>query len=304
MAATSYSAPHSRWLLRDTVDRLAASHAQAMAAISTLNTAAERRRDRARAYPRIQPPLRQRIVARQNWLQTVWFGLVLVAAASFLSWISIRLIAHFAPAPVFVAVIPGVLLAAAVGGAARYTTHSIKGLADRGIRRVLPSSFALAAASAGVVTWITLWLVFTSSTPIWSSVIFAIALTVAAVVATVTCSFLEGPPRDNIPSSAAGTNIRSQPPRHLRVRQRRARNRLDDHTRKWRTAAHRYAVMIPDTGRLEEILAGLVAGNDEHLPLDGLDPYDVMILSALRNYHPAKLAAGLDAASAKLADDP
>jgi hypothetical protein len=34
------------------------------------------------------------------------------------------------------------------------------------------------------------------------------------------------------------------------------------------------------------------------LPLDGVDPYDVLILTALRKYRPSPLTAGLDAAVA------
>jgi hypothetical protein len=295
--ATATSAPNSRWLLRDNVDRLAASHADVVAAISALNAAAAARRDRSR------PPLRQRIAARQDWPQTIWFGLVLVATAFFLIWVSMRLVARLAPLPVFAAVVPGVLLTAAVAGAARHQAHTIERLENPGITELLRPSIPLSAAAAGVVTWVGLWLVLTSGTPVWSAVTFAIVFTVAVAVAMVTCSYL-GKPSTNITlSSGVSTRTRREPSRPLRVRHRRVRKRLDDHTGRWMKAAHRYAVTITGTGQPEEILARLLSGDDERFAPDGIDPYDVMILSALRNYHPATLAAGLDAVAEELADD-
>jgi hypothetical protein len=75
---------------------------------------------------------------------------------------------------------------------------------------------------------------------------------------------------------------------------------LDDHTRLWTTAAHRYAMTISGTGYPEQLLAGLLAENIERLPLDGLDPVDVIILAGLSDYHPAVLAVDLSVASANL----
>jgi hypothetical protein len=168
------------------------------------------------------------------------------------------------------------------------------------MRRDWPSFTPLAAACAAVASWLSLWLVLTSGTQAWAAVIFALALALTIAVALMTSSYLGGAPAASIASQAAGTLIRSRPPRRLRSRHRRARSRLDHHTRQWMAAAHRYAVTIPGTGRPEELLARLLADDAGHLALDGLDPFDVMILSALRNYHPAVLAADLGAAAAKL----
>jgi hypothetical protein len=299
-STASTPVPHSRWQLRENVNRLAASHSETLRAISTLHTAADLHRDRGKAMRRIRPPLRQRIAMRRDWPQVIWFCLVLVAMALFLGWVSARLIAHLVPVPVFAAVLPGVLLATATGGAVRFATHSVKRHGDARSAGLLPALSPLAAASAGVTTWVILWLVLTSGTTVWIAVAFALCLTVAVDVALLTASYLGGLAAGDIATPAPTAPVARRAPRRLRARQRRARSRLDDHTRRWLTAAHRYAVMIPSTGHSAEILASLLADDIELSHLDGLDPFDAMILSVLRNYHPAVLAADLSAASAKL----
>lgn len=293
-------APHSRWLVRENVNQLAASHAEAAKAISALHTAADIHRDRTCAIRRVRPPLRQRMAMRRDWPQVIWFCLVLSATALFLGWISGRLVARLVPAPVFAAVLPGVLLAAATGGAARFATHSIKQRNGVGLAGILPFLSPLATASAGVATWVSLWLVLTSGTPAWTAVVFALCLALTIAVALMTCSYLGGPPVGASAIQAANTPVARRPPRRLLARHRRARSRLDAHTRRWMTAAHRYAVTIPRPSQPKEILASLLADGVEPLPMDGLDPFDVMILCGLRDYHPAVLAADLSVASAKL----
>lgn len=296
----SAPAPHSRWLVRENVNQLAASHAEAAKAISALSTAADIHRDRTFAIRRVRPPLRQRMAMRRDWPQIIWFCLVLSAMALFLGWVSGRLVARLAPAPVFAAVLPGVLLAAATGGAARFATHSIKQRDGVGLAGILPFLSPLAIASAGVATWVSLWLVLTSGTRAWTAVVFALCLALTTAVALMTCSYLGGPPVGASAIQAASTPVARRPPRRLLARHRRARSRLDAHTRRWMTAAHRYAVTIPRPSQPKEILASLLADGAEPLPIDGLDPFDAMILCGLRNYHPAVLAADLSAASAKL----
>lgn len=295
--ATARSAPNSRWLLRDQVDRLAASHAGVVAAISTLNAAA------AAGRYHIRPPLRQRIAARQDWPQIIWFTLLLAATALFLIWISMRLVVRLAPLPVFAAVVPGTLLTAALAGAACYQTHMIKRLQSSGMRKLLRPSIPLGATVAGVATWVTLWLVLTSGTLVLSAVTFAIVFTVAGAVAMVTCSYFGRPSADIAPSPGPVAHISREPSRRVRVRQRKACRRLDDHTRQWMKAAHRYATTITGTGQLERILARVLSNDNESFAPDSVDPYDVLILSALRNYHPARLAVGLEAVVKDLADN-
>jgi hypothetical protein len=298
-APISTPVPHSRWLVRDNVDRLAASHAEAARAISELHAAADVHRERSRAIRRVQPPLRQRLAMRRDWPQVTWFCGVLTVTTVFLGWVSVRLVVHETPLPVFAAALPGVLLALATGGAARFATHSIRRHADAGDAGVLLSLFPLAAASVGVATWVSLWLVLTDGIPAWLAVIFALAITLAVAVALMTGSYLGGSPVDDA-APAGDTPVPGRSPRRLRVRHKRARGRLDNHTRQWTTAAHRYAVTVPGPGQPGKILARLLADEAGGLSLDGLDPFDAMILSALRNYHPAVLSADLSLASAKL----
>jgi hypothetical protein len=293
-------APHSRWLVRENVDQLAASHAEAAKAISALDTAADVHRDRIGAIRQIRPALRQRLAMRPDWPQVIWFYLMLAAMALFLGWVSGRLVTHLVPTPVFAAVLPGVLLAAATGGAARFATYSIKRRDGVGRAGILPSLSPLAAASAGVATWVSLWLVLTSDIPARTAVVFALCLALAAAVALMTCSYLGGPPADATTIEAADAPVARRSPHRLLAKHRRARSRLDAHTRRWMAAAHRYAVTIPGPGQPKEILASLLADGVRHLPMDGLDPFDAMILCGLRDYHPAMLAADLSVASAKL----
>jgi hypothetical protein len=293
-------APHSRWLVRENVNRLAASHAEAARAISALDTAAEVHRHRISAIRPTRPPLRQRMAMRADWPQVIWFYLVLAALALFLGWVSSRLVAHFVPTPAFAAALPGVLLAAAAGGAARFATYSIRERAGIGRAGILPSVSPLIAASAAVAAWVSLWLGIASGIPVWTAVVFGFGLALATTVALMTCSYLGGPPVSAAAVQAAGTSTVRRPPRRLLARHRRARNRLDDHTRRWTAAAHQYAVTIPGPGQPQEILASLLADAGEHLSVDGLEPFDAMILCGLRDYHPAVLAANLSIASAKL----
>ena len=291
--------PHSRWLVRENVNLLAASHAKAAQAIAALQAAADLHHERGRGIRRVRPPLRQRMTMRRDWPQVIWFCVLLLAVTLLLSWVSVRLIARLVPAPVYVAVLPGVLLAAAAGGAARFAAHSIR---RRDLRpaEILSSLSPLVAASAAVAAWVSLWLVLTSGTPVWTAVVFGLCLALAVAVGLMTGSYLGGPPADDIAPTAASGSVARRTPRRLQARHGRARKLLDDHTRQWMTAAHRYAVIISGTGHPEQILVSLLAGNTKLLPLDGLDPFHAMILCGLRDYHPASLAADLRIASAKL----
>ena len=106
-----------------------------------------------------------------------------------------RLVAAWlVPAPVFAALLPGVLLAAATGEAARFATHSIKRRSKVGLAEILLFLLPLVAASAGDATWLSLWLVATSSTPPWAAVVFALCLSLAIAVALTTGSYLGEPP--------------------------------------------------------------------------------------------------------------
>lgn len=297
--AASAPVPHSRWLVRENVNRLTASHAKAADAICALHAAADIHRERGRGI-RVRPPLRQRVAMRRDWPQVIWFCMVLLGVTLLLSWISARLVAHLVTAPGYVAVLPGVLLAAATGGAARFATHSIRHRRDAGRAETLASLSPLIVASAGVAAWASLWLVLTSGTPAWTAAVFAVGLALAVAVGLMTCSYLGGPPAGDIAPRIASAPLARRTPRRLKARHVRARSLLDAHTRQWTAAAHRYAVTIPGAGHPGQLLVNLLAGDVELLPMDGVDPFDAMILCGLRDYHPASLAADLRVASAKL----
>jgi len=298
--AASAPVPHSRWLVRENVNRLATSHAKAAEAISALHAAADIHRERGRGTRRLRTKLRQRVAMRRDWPQVIWFCLVLLGVTLLLGWISARLVARLVPAPGYVAVLPGVLLAAATGGAARFATHSIRHRRDIRLARTLSLLSPLIAASAGVAAWASLWLVLTSGTPAWTAAVFALGLALAVAVALMTCSYLGGPPAGDIAPRTASAPVARRTPRRLKARHGRARSLLDDHTRQWTAAAHRYAVTITGAGHPGQLLVNLLAGDVELLPLDGIDPFDAMILCGLRDYHPASLAADLRVAAAKL----
>src|ERR1700759_651772 len=132
-------APHSRWRVRENITQLATSHDEATKAISELHTAADIHRDRIRATGPGRARLWPRMAMRLDWPRVIWFGLVLLALTLLLGWISARLVTHLVPAPIFAAILPGILLAAAAGGAARFATYSIKQRDGAGAAGILPA---------------------------------------------------------------------------------------------------------------------------------------------------------------------
>ncbi len=91
----------------------------------------------------------------------------------------------------------------------------------------------------------------------------------------------------------AGPAVPRRASRKLLARRRRARKHLNQHTQLWMEAAHRYASTLPAEGQAQRILTALIADGTVALALDALDPLDAMLLSTLRNYHPAALAESL-----------
>ena len=199
--------PHSRWLVRETCQPARREPRRCR----RRHLGAERRRS---GSPRPYPAAASTAHCRATGLATDDLGRSGARGSGVvLDFVSIRLVARLAPLPVFVAAVPGVLLTAAVAGAARYQTRTIKRLEKPGITKLLPPSIPLAAASAGVIAWVALWLVLTSSTPVWSAVTFAIVLTMAAAVARDADLLISGNAPDYItPSSGVSARIRSEPP--------------------------------------------------------------------------------------------
>jgi hypothetical protein len=151
----------------------------------------------------------------------------------------------------------------------------------------------LAAAAAGAMAWIILWLVLTTGTAAWAAFICGVAL-VAAVAAGMLAA--ARPVR-----AESAVRHRAGPlPRRLRAQRRRAQRRLRDHTRDWNLTAHQYGA-VTGSEAAANALACLLA-DDAGPPLDGIDPYSTLVLSALRRYRPAPLSASFDAAVRQLND--
>ena len=101
--------PHSRWLLQESVDQLAASHAAAGGAVVALARSAIGYSAATR-----QPALGPRLAGRRGGPRTTWLGVMALGTALFLAWLSVRLVQHLAAAPAAVAMLPGVLIALAL----------------------------------------------------------------------------------------------------------------------------------------------------------------------------------------------
>ena len=147
--------PHSRWLLQESVDQLAASHDAATGAVAALARSAV---GYGTATP--QPALGPRMAGRRGWPRTAWLGVTALGTAVFLAWLSARLVRHLATAPVAVAVVPGLLLSLALAVTAVHAASPAEDPPTPG-PVVLPWAL-FAAAAAGSVAWITLALIVTA----------------------------------------------------------------------------------------------------------------------------------------------
>src|SRR5204862_5074156 len=103
---TSDARPHTRWLIRESIDRLAASYDAVTVAVDALTRSAVLRSSAGDG-----PTIRQRITGGRGWARTVWFGVATLLTGLFMAWISVRLVRHLSVAPGIVPVLPGLLLA-------------------------------------------------------------------------------------------------------------------------------------------------------------------------------------------------
>jgi hypothetical protein len=291
---TATTVPHRRWFLQAKAAQLTASHADVVAAIRAL-TIAEARRDRPRAW---QPALHR--IRAWGWLRAIRLGAAITLTALLLSWVSVRLIAHLAALPAFVSVIPGVLLTAALVASASYAARPLRHPATAGITgRWLPVS-PLAITCTSLIAWVALWLALIGRTPAGLAVIAAIALTAVLAVVMVTCGYPGMPPEAAGLPAGDEAGVRPRLTRRSRTWLKRARKRLDSHTGDWTEVTHRYAAVIAGAGPAERSLARLIDGDGERFPLEDVDPYGAIILSALQKCHPAPLAAALDEVAERL----
>jgi len=281
---TSDAPPHSRWLIRESIDRLAASHDAVTVAVDAFTRSAVLRSSAGDG-----PTIRQRIRGGRGWSRTVWFGVTTLLTGLFMAWISVRLVRHLSVAPDVVAVLPGLLLTLGLAVTAPQAAKSLERPSQPGTSTAVVPWTLLAAAAAGSVAWITLWLVIATGTPAWAAVTGGVALVAASAAGMLASTRPAG-------AQPAAITPRARPlPRRLRAQRRRAQQRLRDHTRAWNLAAHQYGAAIDSSDEAANALARLLA-DEADLPLDGIDPYDILILTALCKYRPAPLTASFDAA--------
>jgi hypothetical protein len=277
---SEHSPPHSRWLIRESTDRLAASYEAVTVAIEVLSRATVLRRSTSPG-----PSLAQRIAGRRGWPHTVWFGVTTLLTGLLLAWMSGRLVQHLSAAPATVAILPGLLLTLALAvtalQAAKYLNHP----PGPWPRMAIVAWALLAAAGAGSLVWIVLWLAVTTATPVWAAFICGLALAAAVVAGMLAAA---RPTTAQLPVAHPARPL----PRRLRAKRRRAERRLRDHSREWNRTAHQYA-MVAGSDAAVDALARLMA-DDPETPVDGIDPYDTLILTALRKYRPAPLSVRLE----------
>jgi len=287
---TATAAPHSRWLVREHVERLAATYDDAANAITEFTKAAVRR---SSAVP--GPTAGQRIAGRRGWPRTIWFAATALLTTVFMAWISGRLVDHLTAAPGAVAVLPGVLLALALAGTAAQAAKCPLRAADADATVPSRPWLLLGAAVAAVFAWTSLWLGLTTGTSDWVAVLCGAVLAAAVTAGLLASSRPAAPPPPVVPHHARPL------PRRVRARRRRAQRRLRDHSCQWTLAAHSYGADI-DPGAEADALARLLAG-DTDPRLENGDPYHILILTTLCRYRPAPLAASLDAAARLLDED-
>jgi hypothetical protein len=264
--------PHSRWLLQESVDQLAASYDAAVGAAVALARSAVRYSATAP-----QPGFGQRLSGRRGGPRTAWLGAMGLGTAVFLAWLSARLVRHFAAAPVAVAVLPGVLLALALAVTATHTASSDKSALVSVPILVMRSWVPLTAAVAACVVWIALALVVTAGVASWTAFACGIALSCGVAAGMLA---LARPVRPAVILVAGGRPVH----RGLRAKRRRAERRLRRHNRMWNQVAHQYSVTFGGLGPAAGALARLLADDE---------PYDILILTALHRYRPVVIAESL-----------
>jgi hypothetical protein len=264
--------PHSRWLLQENVDQLAASRDAAIGAVGALARSVA-----GYSAARQQPALGPRLAGRRGGPRTAWLAVTALGTALFLAWLSARLVRHLTAAPAAVAVLPGVLLALALAITAVHTA----GPAERAPAPVVLPWVLFAAAVGGSMAWIALALTITAGVAPWTA--FACGATLACGVGAAMLALAR--PVRLAAVAVAGSRL---VPRRLRARRRHAEQRLRNHAHRWNQAAHQYGAALAGASPAARALARLLAG-DADLSLDGVEPYDVLILTALHRYRPVLL---------------
>jgi hypothetical protein len=273
--------PHSRWLLQESVGQLGASHDAAVRAAARLARSVV---GYSAAIPK--PALGQRLTGRRGGPRTAWLGAEGLGTALFLAWLSARLVRHFAAAPMTVAALPGVLLALALAVTAAHAATPGERASGSVSPPVVLSWALFAAAVAASVAWIALALVVTAGVAPWTAFACGVALSCGVSAGMLT---LARPVQPAVVVTAQSCPV----PRRLRAQRRNAERRLRKHARQWNQVAQQYSAALAESGPAVGALACLLAGG-ANLPLDGVEPYDILILTALHRYRPVLLVESME----------
>jgi hypothetical protein len=288
--------PHSRWRLREKLDRLAVSYDAAAEAIDAFARAA-RDYDPDQARPALAARVRtaiRRIAGSHGWPRIIWFIATLLLAGSFMAWISLAITRRFIPGPIpaALAVAPGVLVTLTLAG----TAAALAGTPPRQGYRSWPFAIALAGCAAWVVTW----LIGVASVTAW----FAAGTAVLAAAVTG-AAFLVASQLTARPPSSHPVRSRSRPPRRLLARQQAAQKRLRGHAAQWSSAAHAcgraVGVSTEAGGAMNTLLS---TGSLGEIPGPDMDAFHIQVLTTLLRYEPDSLRVRLQAASERLRPEP
>jgi hypothetical protein len=284
--------PHSRWRLRERLDRLGVSYDAAARAIDVFARAVQGYDPRSpcSGAARIRAAAR-RMAGSRGWLHVFWFTATLLLAGALLSWISLAIVRRFipGPVPVVLAVAPGVLVTLTLAGTAA-------GLARAPVRNA-SRSWPFAIALAGSAAWVATWLIGVADLAMWFSVGTAVLSAAVTGAAFLAASQPAPRPAGRDPAPARPP----RPPRRLLTRQQRARWRLRRHAKRWSSAAHTCGLEADGSTPAGEALNRLLStGTLGDLPVRDLDAFQVQMLTTLLRYQPDPLESRLRAASERL----
>lgn len=297
--------PHSRWRLKDSVERLATSYDAASVAVDAFARS-------ALAYDPLMPrttvratfrAARRHWVARRGWPRAFWFVATAVLAGAFMAWISLRILRHFIPGtpPAVLAMVPGVLLTLTLAGTAALTAGPVARPVPRrsSLRRRPPvwPAVLFAMPLVGCAAWVTIWLTSTEGIAAWAALPTA-ALSVGLTGAALLAACQPAPPCTVATPLAVCRP--TPPPRRLLAQQRNAQERLRGHARNWSTAAHRCGVAVDGSAEAQMTLMRLLTNDIADMPLGEIGAFHTQILTALFRYRPDPLSIRLHNASRRL----
>jgi hypothetical protein len=288
--------PHSRWRLRERLDRLAVSYDAAAGAIDVFARAVQDY-DPDRARPALTARVRaaiRRLAGTHGWPRIIWFTATLLLAGSFLAWISLAIVRRFVlgPVPAGPAAVPGVLVTLTLAG----TAAALAGAPSyRGYR-----SWPFAIALAGCAAWVATWLIGVVGAAAWFAAITAVLAAAVTGAAFLVASQLPARPPGSYP-----TRARSRPPRRLLARQRAAQQQLRGHAARWSGAAHACGLALGGSAEAEDAMNQLLTtGSLSEMTGLGLEVFHIQVLTTLLRYQPDALRVRLQAASERLQADP